>query len=105
MKMKWILDDAGNPIEEPDVLKWAVWFETHGKEKIVQHDNLPGGILVSTVFLGINHNWGSGPPILWETMIFGGKWDKEEYQERYHTKEEALEGHTMALALAKGSED
>jgi hypothetical protein len=29
------------------------------------------------VFLGLDHNWGKGPPILWETMCFGGEMDDE----------------------------
>jgi hypothetical protein len=28
---------------------------------------------VSTVFLGIDHGWGSKIPILWETMVLRGK--------------------------------
>lgn len=51
---------------------------------------------VSTVFLSLDHNWGDGPPILFETMIFGGEHDG--YQERYRTWEEAEEGHEIALA-------
>jgi hypothetical protein len=28
-------------------------------------------VLISTVFLGIDHNWpGVGPPLLYETMVF-----------------------------------
>ena len=49
------------------------------------------GIKISTVFLVINHNWGDGPPVLFETMIFGGPLD--ETIERYCTWEEAEEGH------------
>jgi hypothetical protein len=32
-----------------------------------------GPYRVSTVFLGVNHNFGGGgAPILWETMVFSG---------------------------------
>ena len=55
-------------------------------------------IKVSTVFLGMDHNWGEGPPLLFKTMIFGGK--NDEYQERYSTWEEAEEGHKKACKLA-----
>lgn len=48
-------------------------------------------IRISTVFLGLDHQYGSGPPILWETMVFGGVLDG--FQERYATKAEALAGH------------
>lgn len=53
---------------------------------------------VSTVFLSIDHAYDGGLPVLFETMIFGGEHD--EYQERYHTWEEAEYGHKRACALA-----
>ena len=39
-------------------------------------------------------------PILFETMIFGGEHDQ--YQERYATREEAVEGHARAVAPVTG---
>lgn len=56
-----------------------------------------GDILVSTVFLGLDHAF-DGPPLVFETMIFGGPHDQ--YQERCSTWEQALEMHLTALALA-----
>jgi len=51
-----------------------------------------GDVSVSTVFLGIDHGWGvSGPPLIFETMVFGGPLDQE--QERYYTWTEAVAGH------------
>jgi len=50
---------------------------------------------ISTIFLVIDHNMtDKGRPVLFETMVFGGKegWEDLE-QERYYTEEEALEGH------------
>ena len=53
---------------------------------------------VSTVWLGLNHNWWPGkPPLIFETMIFGGKYDLESW--RYATEEQALAGHAEAMAL------
>jgi hypothetical protein len=47
---------------------------------------------VSTVFLGLDHNFsGAGPPVLYETMVFGG--DLDHFQQRYPTRGEAAEGH------------
>jgi len=55
-------------------------------------------IRVSTVFLGLD--LGSGdPPIVFETMIFGG--DHDQYQERYSTWEEAYLGHANAVQLVQ----
>lgn len=52
---------------------------------------------ISTVFLHMDHGLNFGqkdkihPPVLFESMIFGGSHD--EYQRRYYTYNEALEGH------------
>ena len=50
---------------------------------------------ISTVFLSMDHGLGGligdGTPVLFETMVLGGEHD--EYQERYHTYDEAEEGH------------
>lgn len=60
---------------------------------------------VSTVFLVIDHNWMGSPPVLFETMVFGGRLDGE--QERYCTVDEAEAGHKEVVnkALLTGAED
>jgi hypothetical protein len=55
------------PVLEPDLLKWSIWMAD--ADRIVFQTEVPGG-LVSTVFLGLDHQWGKGPPLLFETMIF-----------------------------------
>ena len=50
-----------------------------------------GAVDISTVFLGLDHSNGEGPPLLFETMIFGGPLDEE--QRRYTTWDEAEAGH------------
>lgn len=87
--------DGKIPVLEPDIIKWAQWYEK--ADRHVKNDYLPNDIHVSTVFLGIDHNWGGGNPILFETMIFGG--EHNEYQERYETWEEAEAGHQRAIEL------
>ena len=66
------------------------------KDKAVRQELVNDG-WISTVFLGLNHNCGDGPPILFETMVFGGEFDG--YQDRYSTWEEAEEGHKKAVDL------
>lgn len=56
-------------VPELDLLKWARWLETTNRH--VANTRI-GGIWVSTVFLGINHSFTDGPPLLFETMIFRG---------------------------------
>lgn len=68
---------------------------------------------VSTVWLGIDHGWGEGPPLIFETMVFSGRlnrWMKGIYdvkrwyyretydQIRYHTEDEAEKGHEKMVA-------
>ena len=83
--------------------EFGEWYESRGMRPftegghIVQCDELPGNVVVSTVFLGIDHCMTGGPPVLFETMIFGGV--HADYQERYTTYADALEGHARALTL------
>lgn len=54
-------------------------------------------IKISTIFLGIDHNfYDDGPPILWETMLFGID-HKDFGQHRYNSQKKALKGHQMLL--------
>jgi hypothetical protein len=91
---RYILDDDGEPVPEPALLRWVRWME-HGTNHIVQQTRLNDRVHVSTVFLGLDHNFGwKGPPVLWETMIFGGVLDG--YQERYSSLGDAILGHELA---------
>jgi len=54
---------------------------------------------VSTVFLVIDHGFDDGPPVLWETMIFGGVLDGA--CERYASEADAREGHARLVAEAE----
>lgn len=55
-----------------------------------------GHVWVSTVWLGVNHQFiPGGPPLIFETMIFGGPQDEDCW--RYSTEEEALAGHRLAV--------
>lgn len=73
---------------------WAEQFEKSNRSIAVHHDpDMRGN--VSTVFLGLDHGYGDGPPILFETMIFGGPHDQ--YQTRCSTYEQALAMHERAI--------
>ena len=92
--MYYILKD-GVPVPEPDLLKWSKWYKDV-EARLVAYTEI-GDVKVSTVFDGVDHNLFGGAPILFATKIFGGEHD--EYQERYHTLEEAMIGHERAVAL------
>jgi len=93
---KYILD-GHTPVLVKNVVEWAKSFEIENRR--VAETVLPDGVRVSTVFLGLDHNYGDGEPILFETMIFGG--GHNHYQERYTSWEKAEEGHKQAVELAK----
>jgi hypothetical protein len=96
----YILDDQGNAVPEPKMERFYAWL-AHPEKRMIGCDDLPDDVRISTVFLGIDHNHsGRGPPVLWETMIFGGPHDG--YQRRYTSRGAAFEGHNVAVALAKG---
>lgn len=61
-------------------------------------------VSVSTVFLGLDHNFDVEDeiPVLFETMIFGGK--EDQFQSRCHTWEEAEVMHENACELAREAE-
>jgi len=95
-RWKYILKN-GVPVPCDDTIEWGTWLEK--ADRRVALDDTPSG-RVSTVFLGIDHNFSfGGPPLLFETMVFGGPFDGE--QNRYSTREEALKGHAKILKKVK----
>lgn len=89
----------------------GVWFDRQGREidtaranellgdmeyKVVaRHEE--SGFMVSTVWLALDHSWGGGPPLLFETMIFGPESWEGEYCERHPTEAAALARHDQAV--------
>jgi hypothetical protein len=82
---------------------WHEYYEWKASlEENVIHvgEDMIGEARVSTVFLGIDHNYkGKGRPVLFETMVFGGP--LTDYQERYCTWEEAEKGHQDACDMVR----
>jgi hypothetical protein len=94
----YILNDAGNPVATDDVLVWGR-FMSRAKRAVAQE--MIGDVRVSTVFLGLDHQYGDGPPILWETMVF---WPDEGGDEcrRYSSLADAKAGHEAVVARIEG---
>jgi len=89
---RYFILENGEPVPAADMRTWALWFEDVSRS-MTRHvgDDTIGEARVSTVFLGMDHSWGDGPPLIFETMVFGGPLDGE--QERYPTTDEAIAGH------------
>jgi hypothetical protein len=119
----FILGPDHQLIRVSDVLTWGKHFE-EGERVVEQtgyrkyewedgpYGRMPvhvAGIEVSTVFLGLDHRFfGDGPPLVFETMVFGGPLNGE--MERYGSWAAAEAGHKRwvakvfpALARRKGS--
>lgn len=89
--------DGKTPVEVKDLTEWAQWFGRGNDNRRVAQTIFERKVNVSTVFLGLDHNFGDGPPILFETMIFGGPFS--DFQDRYETWEEAEKGHLNAVKM------
>jgi hypothetical protein len=93
-------DDDGKPITET-----LIWFEkkfSDPKYKTVEKTKVGDDYEVSTVWLGINHNFGDGLPLIFETMIFTR--DEYEYDNwcwRYTTEAEAKKAHAAIVKALK----
>ena len=99
----YILDDEGNPQPDTNTATYAMMVDKNNRR--VALSEIPvAPIRVSTVFLPVDHNLDvDGPPLLFETMTFGGKHDG--YQQCYSTREEALAGHARAKKMVEDSQD
>jgi hypothetical protein len=76
-------------------LRWTHLFQDKSYQVVRQ--TMIGDVMVSTVWLGLDHGHGDGPPIIFETMVFGPKHVFEE-QYRYATEADALAEHRKIVA-------
>jgi hypothetical protein len=91
MNGKYILD-GHKPKLELNLIKWSKWLES--ADRCVKKTKV-NDIDVSTVFLGLDHSFGVGEPLLFETLVFGGSLDGE--MDRYSTWEAAEIGHNKMV--------
>lgn len=97
----YILGPDGHPVPCSDVREFGEWFQT-ADNRIVQQDRV-NNLLVSTVFLGFDHGFDDGPPVLWETMVLeAGEHPLSEMQQRYRSRDDAIRGHREVLQQVLG---
>lgn len=92
----WVLGEDGEP-RRPESKEEALAVWEDPRRIIVQ--TTVAGILVSTVFLSIDHGFGGERPVLFETMVF--KSGDEKDCERWCTRAEAVEGHARIVERVK----
>jgi hypothetical protein len=88
-------DRQGRPIRRELAMEL---FGRRSQERIVSKTKV-GEAEVSTVHLVLDHGFGEGPPIIFETMIFGGPYDQ--WQDRYSTEAAAIAGHDQVVAALR----
>ena len=88
----------GQPINQEE------WSRLLAGDRHVALTQAAAGVEVSTVYLGLDHNFGlGGPPIIYETLVFGGELDGE--QDRYPNRHAALAGHDQMVAKVRDAEN
>ncbi len=110
--MWYLLNDAKEPVLCEDMDRLGAWMKKP-KNRVVG-STVVGGLLVSTVFLGLDHGE-DGELVLFETVVFANKTSSSmlggrpfEYREsfdtltiRYSTYADALAGHQEAVERIK----
>lgn len=106
LSLYYIIDDDTKQIRHPVNLdEYIQWCEQHcdvigGVSVRIAYSELAPDVDVSTIFMTLDHSFGFGPPVLYETIVFGGPLNL--YRRRYHTEEEALRGHEQTVAMLRG---
>lgn len=90
-------DRQGNPLT---LEEWSERFNDPEAKRVAE--TTVGGIWISTVWLGLDHGWCGGMPVIFETMAFalGVGWSELESR-RYTTEAAALAGHEEVVAIAR----
>ena len=89
---------------EISLREWSDMFEKRHKGDSswwrVGETKITDDVKVSTVWIGLDHRFGTdGPPLIFESMVFGGPMDGE--MRRYSSWSEAQEGHEELVALVE----
>ncbi|MNF56551.1 hypothetical protein D3C84_380410 [compost metagenome] len=93
--------DGKTPVQAT-LLEWAAFYQT--ADRHVGNTKI-GRIWISTVFLGIDHGYDPRqPPVLFETMVFGGG-ELHETMIRYATWAEAEAGHNDMVEVVQAMVD
>lgn len=93
-------DRAGNPLK--DIVAWTALHEDPNYARVAWTET--PDVIVSTVWLGIDHSFIEGaPPAIFETMIFGGT--RDGWHCRYATEANARAGHAAAVAAMRQPSD
>lgn len=100
---QWYVLDGQDVVCVGSLEEWAKRFEA-SDSRVAATD--VGNYWVSTTFLGLDHQYGDGPPLLFETMVFEHDWLTNDISwrdlwcERTSTWGEAEQAHARGCAWA-----
>ncbi|MFH8483633.1 hypothetical protein [Streptomyces sp. NPDC018055] len=84
---------ANRLLGDPDYKRVALTDITSADDPGIRHR-------VSTVWLGLDHGYSGGDPVIFETMVFrNGDTADEEWARRYSSEKEAREGHAEIVTV------
>jgi hypothetical protein len=81
------------PVPAASLEDWAKRYDIRTKHVAL---TAVGGCCVSTIFMGVDHQYGAGPPLVFETQVFRGGDGCEQW--RTETWDEAEKMHKTAVA-------
>lgn len=93
-RVNWYILDGRRPKSVEGLLDFVRWLQVSSRHVA---SDMVGDVHVSTVFLGLDHSGGDGPPVLFETMVSNGKQDG--HRRRCSTWDEAEWQHKVALRM------
>ena len=106
----WCWNKATNEVTPCPLLAWAAQMQDVESRRVAADELAKpavlgdGTILISTVFLGLDHNFSDqGPPIIWETLILGLPESAALHEKmwRYANHDDAVRGHGVAVRLVQ----
>lgn len=84
---------------------WMAEFDAFAERRVgsttLRSDAYQQTCWVSTVFIGIDMSFGEGPPLIYETMIFGDQLNEEQW--RWSTEEDARAGHEHIVQICSAA--
>ena len=100
--VRWyLLGDDGEPVGPVDIETYSASGLMFSPDRGIARDELDDGSVVSTVFLGLDHQFFcDGPPLLFETLVFPAD-DSEGDMYRTSNRTAALACHDQVVAELK----